>query len=62
VRAGDQGESAFSGAGRMIEVGMTNEGEEPLGSAAWLSALLSEFDCQTGTLHRADGWLKRCHG
>ena len=24
----------------------------------WLSALLAEFDCQTGTLHRADGeWL-----
>ncbi len=37
---------------------MTKEGTLELGSVKWLSALLAEFDCQTGTLHRADGeWL-----
>ena len=37
---------------------MTKEGILELGSVEWLSALLAEFDCQTGTLHRADGeWL-----
>lgn len=37
---------------------MTKDGALELGSVEWLSALLSEFDCQTGTLHRADGeWL-----
>ncbi|MFC7338427.1 GAF domain-containing protein [Haloferula chungangensis] len=37
---------------------MTRELTSGLGSADWLSALLADFDCQTGTLHRADGeWL-----
>ena len=37
---------------------MTNESGCELGSEAWLSAVLADFECQTGTLHRADGeWL-----
>ncbi|MEP4078188.1 GAF domain-containing protein [Haloferula sp.] len=35
---------------------MKSEGE--MGTTEWLSAVLSDFDCLTGTLHRADGeWL-----
>jgi len=37
---------------------MTVKGNLGSGAAEWLSGVLEDFDCQTGTLHRADGeWL-----
>lgn len=39
-------------------MGMTTGGGLEKDASGWLTALLSEFECQTGTLHRADGeWL-----